>query len=506
MELVVHGPIPPDSEAYVHRSLDDSVMQALEKEEYVNVGGGRQTGKTSLLFRLRGFLRDRGASSAYIDLSPLGETTFQEHRWYQGLGEAIRASLIPEEHRDSLPTPPTRTSDFQNYAFAVARTVRPNRPVVMLFDEVTAVPIDLRRPLFSTIRAMFNQRHDPASPSEARDILFVFAGSFDPDRIIEGRNSPFNVATSFDTSRFDFSSEQVRELATAVGLPDLTEEIFGWASGHPYLTNRLLQVSPDCESVEQAAQQLLAGDSNLAHLGRRLTEFDDQCFDLALRIRGGERIAYTPGLNLHLDNLMVIGLVKPNDSGESVIRCEIYSQFLDRRQALAQEQGPRQGADDTEIAFLPDGALKDHAGALIKTAPGVAVSIPALSVVCIGAAVETVLLLELERESDLSAEIQKLNSEVSAGRLDGSLKIQAGKVNPDDWTLAQMIEIARFRGLVSRTSSQVSHGLRAWRNLIHPAKLRQDYPDGVPGDLADASIANAQVLLREMRQRRDATK
>jgi len=72
MKINLYGPIPPESEEYVYRTLDDSVRESLDRGEYINLRGGRQSGKTSLLLRLRTVLEPQGAASAYVDLSPLG--------------------------------------------------------------------------------------------------------------------------------------------------------------------------------------------------------------------------------------------------------------------------------------------------------------------------------------------------------------------------------------------------------------------------------------------------
>lgn len=61
-----------------------------------------------------------------------------------------------------------------------------------------------------------------------------------------------------------------------------------------------------------------------------------------------------------------------------------------------------------------------------------------------------------------------------------------------------MIEVARICGLIKQTSSQVSHGIRDWRNLIHPAKFRNDYPGGVTPEVADAAIATGNLILSEL--------
>jgi hypothetical protein len=382
--------------------------------------------------------------------------------------------------------------------YEIVRNSGVRQPLIVFVDEVTAVPSSIRRPFFSTLRAMFNERTDSGAPNEARLVLFLFSGSFDPDRFIRGNNSPFNVAKDFDTTNFDFSMEQVTELAKLLGVENASNEVYRWTGGHPYLTNRMLNLVSESNQVNDAAQLILQDDSNLRHLGQRLKDVSEPAIQLALKIRRGEQIPCAMGLTDHLDYLLVMGLVKPNKDGNAVIRCEIYKEFLDLFRRITEDSFSKPARKSTLLNFLPPGPLRDHAVSLVAIAPTLAAENPALAAICMGTVLETVLLQVLEVRSDLPAAVQTLNQEVQSGLLGRHLRIDAGKPRPGDWTLAQMIEVARVCGLIRQTSSQVSHGIRDWRNLIHPAKIRKDYPSGVPPEVADAAIATGNLILNEL--------
>jgi hypothetical protein len=363
--------------------------------------------------------------------------------------------------------------------------------VVILLDEISAVPQDLRTSLFTTLRAIYNQRHDTAAPEEVARVQFVFAGTFDPQRLIESKNSPFNVAYHLDTTSGDFSLEQVQQIADAVNAGSIADEIHQATGGHPYLTNRLFTVAAELGTVTLAVEAMLQSDLNLTQLARQVAELGGDARQILDRIVAGEQFEYGLGLNSHLDRLITIGLLRET-GGIATVRCPLYEAVLKRVFQFRRHPPKDSGS---VLDFLEAGVLRDTAESLLKSAPLIAAISPALASASIGAAMEAVLLEELEREGDLSAEILMVNAEIKAGRLD----LQPIKGNTvTTWKLAHMIEVARARRMVTKPLSQVSHGIRDWRNLIHPAKLREEFPDGVPVDVAESSISVSSTLLREL--------
>jgi hypothetical protein len=500
MQLTLYGPVDSNSTLYVRREIDNQVLLSINRGEYLNLRGGRQTGKTTLVLNLRKQLDQAGVISAFIDLSTLGTTNIDEVGWLREFGQSLQASVRPEHIRESIPVPPINVGGFPEYIYSIVRLFGERRRFVVFVDEVTAVPEVLRHSFFSTIRSMYNQRTDVGAPVETQDVSFVFAGSFDPERFIGGNNSPFNVARDFDTSNADFTSGQVKDLASKVDIEKHAEAIYASTNGHPYLTNRLLSLTTEGATVDDAVKNILQADSNLRHIARRLREENAPSLPLAFKIRDGSTMPCTLGLSEQLDYLMVIGLVKSNQDGNALIRCQLYEQLLDMIRQTLGSGGNAAAKPSSPIDFLPSSSITDHTKALIELAPKLATESPSLAAICVGAALEAVLLIELERIPDLNPAIQKLNQEVAQKRINPNLKIT--KLQPSDWKLAQMIEVARFAGLITQSSSQVSHGIRDWRNLVHPAKFRVEFPKGVPPEIADASIATVMLLLHEIQQNR----
>jgi hypothetical protein len=332
MPVVSPGPLDPASNFYMHRQLDDALLQSLTRGEYINLRGGRQTGKTSLIWRMRKKLQELSAVTAYVDAAAILETDAEQQSWLEAFAKALQSMLLPDDLRTSMPHAPKTVVVFPDYLYEIIRAIKPHKQLIIFVDEVTAVPDLVRYPFFRILRHVYNQRTAPGGARESKGIQFVFAGTFDPERLMIGKNSPFNIATDFETAMYDLSLEQVIEQAIKFGVADHGEAVFNWTSGHPWLTNRLLALVAECQAIERAVQMLMNDDPNLRQLGAYLRDVGDGARKLAQRIRLGATIPYNQGMSEAFDDLMVMGLVKPDAVGNAVVRCHIYSVFLERLQ------------------------------------------------------------------------------------------------------------------------------------------------------------------------------
>ncbi len=496
-DLVLYGPLRPDFPTRIDRALDHSLLDAVNRGRYVNLTGGRQKGKTTTLLWLRQALLDQGAASAYVDLSPLGETESSPEDWIRLVASSVNDSLMPSVLRGrSAPL----ASDFPALQafFVDVAVASPQRPAVLIFDEVSAVPDEFRRPFFYGIRALYNMRSDVGRPDGVEQLLFVFGGSFDPDRLIpETPNSPFNVAETIAVSDFDYGIAETRSTLALAGSHLDPESVLDLTAGHPYLTNLVASLRPAPRAADIPGLLLARGDLNLAYVARTLRE-SPALRMVACRIAAGEEVPYVPGIDPALADLAVLGLIKPDGGNRACISGRLYLEVLRHLcadiHATGEPARPRAGPLDF---VAPDG-FRRHLETLLSFADESAARYPALGAACVGAVVEGALLAALEQRDDLPALAESLNREIQEGRVDGGLKFQSPDLPVDRWTLAQMIEVARICGMVSKPSSQVSHGIRGWRNLVHPAEMRKTYPDGVPADVAEASVASGHLLLREI--------
>ncbi len=497
-ELVLFGPLAPDSALRVDRGVEDALLRLLNRGQYVNLVGGRQKGKTTALLWLRQALANQGSVSAYVDLSPLGEASRNADAWVRLVASAVNDSLMPADLRASSSPVPEGFPELQAYFISVALAAGPKRPVVLMFDEVTAVPAQFRHPFFYGIRALFNLRSDVGRPDGVDGLLFVFSGSFDPDRLIPNTaNSPFNVAQTVGISEYDYSLDNVRDTLDTAGSNLEPEAVLRLTGGHPYLTNRVASMA-DTIDVDNVPEALLSqGDTNLSHIARTLREAT-VLRDLSCRIVSGENVPFVPGIDPAIADLAILGIIKPDARRRAEVSGDIYRRMLELICASAEDDHVLTLGPTSLLAFVTGAGLKSHLEGLLKFAVGNAASHPALAAVCIGAVVEGALLSVLETRTDLRNLAMQLNDEIHNGRIDNGLRFRDVSRSIEDWSLAQMVEVARLAGIVSRPSSQISHSLREWRNLVHPAAMRNAFPDGIPTDVADAAVASGHVLIREI--------
>lgn len=137
------GPLDPelDGHLYIERKELDGLLLLCGQPtvySYSALLSPRQTGKTTILYRLRQELRS-GLPAAFIDLSVLRNQS--EAACYQYVARRLAAELEPwldSAVGESLVTPLETSVDLLSFLEAVATHARSSRIVVML-DEVGAL-------------------------------------------------------------------------------------------------------------------------------------------------------------------------------------------------------------------------------------------------------------------------------------------------------------------------------------------------------------------------------
>jgi hypothetical protein len=251
-----------------------------EVEAYAIVYGGRQTGKTSLLLRLTTGLPPH-VRACRVDFQGLpGAATGQVYAY---LAQRVTASL---PHLESAP-------EIQNapglIEFLSQATSHPETgQLVLLLEELGAIPRDSRQDLAHVLRSIFTNRFDPAYRSLTR-LMVVLAGGIELYELAATQVSPLqNICEPIYLP--DLSEEQavglVQDGLAELGLDPavaraLAQAIYAHVSGHPYLVQRLggaletavmVGQSPTPDLVEHAVEQLLSDDSLLRHLRTALNE------------------------------------------------------------------------------------------------------------------------------------------------------------------------------------------------------------------------------------------
>ncbi|HXE71695.1 MAG TPA: AAA-like domain-containing protein [Candidatus Nitrosotenuis sp.] len=324
------GNLDPDSPVYVRRPEDEKLLEHIQAGDFVTVLGPRQMGKTSLLYRVRKQLAEAGAAVAYVDFTPAREEALEA--WYSHL-----ASSIAEQTLGGAEAPPLPRShlDFVSFLRSVAAGL-PGRLVILL-DEVGAVPADFSDAFFGNVRYVFSNRQ--VRPEFARTV-FVLCGTFQPRDLIKNpANSPFNISKTLRMS--DLSRDGVRQLVTMLermGVPvdeEVADEVYAWTGGQPYLTQRLCSIFEDWripvngpQVVERAVQEVMSDDVNLDHIVHRLQQEQELLPWLERIVVKKEAIRFNRMTNPRLARLELIGVIKAGKDGNCAVRNRIYHNLL----------------------------------------------------------------------------------------------------------------------------------------------------------------------------------
>lgn len=329
------GPLDPvtDHAIIVPRPELDNLLRAAQAttvDAYIAILSSRQTGKTTLLYQLRHRLRPRGYGVALIDLAVVRDQPAEQ--LYRFVASGMRSELEPIlpriDTREALPLP-SNPLEFRRFALNLARQARTPR-IVVLIDEVEAVPDELADAFFGTIRNIFSSRRKEDEVAFEK-YLVVLCGAKELHRLSSGPNSPLNIADRIYPQDFDVAGVQVLvdNLNRAqIKVPAETAQwVHDQTHGHPYLTQKLCaiieQQHPDIvtpDIVARAADEILRSDD---HLEKMIFQIDSEpgLRDQLEKIVSGETVMFSR-LNSAVARLELAGAVR--DEQKCLVRNEIY--------------------------------------------------------------------------------------------------------------------------------------------------------------------------------------
>lgn len=235
------GALPVDHPTYIRRESDDWAMHYFRARDSIYTIAPRQMGKTSLMKRMADELQREGWSCCSIDLASLGKNLGQEV-WFQRVAHRIAKAC-------NMDLDTTHICDQDMLRDFLVKKIdiegNPSRNVALFLDEIEGL---LNAPFsdefFMTLRDIYQNRDQYKG-----NIYYMLSGFIDPANIVKDPNiSIFGIAKNIHLQ--DLTSDQsdkliqyLKELPVEIH-PQVSERIYYWAGGQPYLTQGI------CKCVE----------------------------------------------------------------------------------------------------------------------------------------------------------------------------------------------------------------------------------------------------------------
>ena len=342
------GPLDPvnDGSVYVPRPELEQLLraaQATSVDAYLAILSSRQTGKTTLLYQLRHRLRPRGVGIALIDLAVVRDQS--EGNLYSYVAGGLRSELSPNvprgaDKKDAAVAASTNPIAFRRFMLDLARQVRAPR-IVVLMDEVEAVPEKFSDAFFGTLRNIFSSRRKEDEVAFDK-YLFILCGARELHRLTGGPNSPLNIAERIYLKDFDVAGVQSLvsnfQRAGIVAPPETAQWVYDQTGGHPYLTQKLCTLIEHArhatitpQGIQSAAEEILHSDD---HLEKMILQVDAEpsARDQLRQIAAGQAVTFSR-LNPTIARLELLGAIR--DAKQCVMRNALYATAFRRHFGIA---------------------------------------------------------------------------------------------------------------------------------------------------------------------------
>ncbi|MEM7345904.1 MAG: AAA-like domain-containing protein, partial [Chloroflexota bacterium] len=279
------GPIDPDSPLFFGRQQELGTLQELcqgELQSYLIIFGGRQTGKTSLLYQVPALLDQSSHLVCHIDFQGLPNAN--PSQVYQHIASELTLVADWDEPKSPLQTPAMLTRWLLQKVNQMSQA-----KLVLLFEELGVLPPNTAKALANLLRSWFNGRFNPGRQAFSQ-VMIALAGGVELYDLAAVKVSPLRnickplylpdlsqtdavnlVATGLEQARF--SNEQGVQCGQAV---------YQLLAGHPYLTQRLgseiAKLTPgnwsQITNLPYLADQILLNDALLQHFYHALDNLD----------------------------------------------------------------------------------------------------------------------------------------------------------------------------------------------------------------------------------------
>lgn len=348
------GPLDPvrDRAVLIERQEAQRIVRLATQanvDSYLALLSPRQTGKTTLLYHVRALLREQGCGVAFVDLSPLEGR--DEESCYRYVCRQILSDLggqlrLPQAARAQLEEVSGPVA-FRSFLWEVAHRARPARLVIML-DEVKAIPANMASAFFGTIRSVFSSRGKENDKVLAK-YLFILAGAAELYELTSGENSPLNICEKIRLRDFDAGQvwqlvSRFSELGVQVSR-QASDYLYQQTRGHPYLTQRVCSIleirgvpAVTAAVIDEALHEMLQGDDNLEHVTRQLDR-EPKARALLREIVVKRREVRFTEVNPIIARLQMIGAI--SDTDPCTVRNPLYERALRHYFGIRPRKGQR---------------------------------------------------------------------------------------------------------------------------------------------------------------------
>jgi predicted AAA+ superfamily ATPase len=135
------GPVLENNLFYIERNVDGDLYERLKLNELCYILQSRQTGKTSLLFRICNRLSEDGIKSMRIALTEIDIQDAEKRTWYNDQMDIIKKELkleldLKQFREDNKSLSPLRTFDKFIQDILLGNV---EQPIVIFIDEIDSV-------------------------------------------------------------------------------------------------------------------------------------------------------------------------------------------------------------------------------------------------------------------------------------------------------------------------------------------------------------------------------
>ncbi len=336
----VGGTLDPDAPSYIERPADDELLQWLGQDELCLVLAPRQMGKSSLMVRACDKLKNKGISTAIVDLQALSRQTEPEN-WFRdviyqiGRSAKLKTDSITWWNEKKLQHDPNRR--FMIFLEEVVLHELEG-DVIVFVDEIDSIlSLPFSDEFFTIIRETYTSRR-PLEP-HLRRLNFVFLGVATASSFIKG--GVFNIGKKIILD--NFYEESIEKFKKVFGheCDALINQIFYWTNGQPYLVQKLSYDAYSWKEEERKPERIdeqvkesffnikIENDTNLNHIQEYLLTGNKELQDILTTywiVLREKSINYDENSFIH-NRLLLSGIVRENNK-KLVVANRIYKKVF----------------------------------------------------------------------------------------------------------------------------------------------------------------------------------